>query len=151
MQSTLLSVSHRQQRAQADCLPVCVQMVLEYLGHPRSYEHLVELLGTRWFGTPFRHIKRLEKLGVAVIIGEMSLAEIANYLRLGSPVIAYVHTADLSYWIQPVDHVVVVVGIDDEAVYANDPIQAQAPQSIPRVEFESAQLRYDNLCAVVTN
>ena len=35
---TLLSVSHLQQRSQADCLPVCAQMVLTYLGHPHSSE-----------------------------------------------------------------------------------------------------------------
>jgi ABC-type bacteriocin/lantibiotic exporter with double-glycine peptidase domain len=126
-------------------------MVLAYLGHPLPYEQLVELLGTRWFGTPFRHIKRLERLGLKVTITELSLAELTNHLQAGLPIIAYVYTTDLSYWTRSADHVVVIVGIDDEHVYVNDPVQVQAPQAIPRIEFELAQLRYDNLCAIITN
>ncbi len=150
MPTNWLPVSHLQQRSLADCLPVCVQMVLAYLGYPHSYEPLFELLGTRWFGTPFRRIERLERLGLSVTIGELSLGKIGAYLESGLPIIAYVHTADFSYWNQAADHVVVVVGMDVGHVYVNDPYQAQSPQAIPRAEFELAQLRYDNLCAVIT-
>ena len=150
MPTTWLSVSHLQQRSQADCLPICAQTVLAYLNRPQPYEQMVVLLDTRWFGTPFRHLKRLEQFGLSVKIGELSLAEIESYLEAGSPVISYVHTADLSCWTQAADHVVVVIGIDDENVYVNDPSRAHAPQLIPRIEFELAQLRYDNLCAIIT-
>jgi ABC-type bacteriocin/lantibiotic exporter with double-glycine peptidase domain len=147
---TLLSVLHLQQRSQADCLPVCAQMVLTHLGHAHSYEQLVDLLGTRWFGTPFRRLKRLEQFGLSVTLSELSLVDIESHLKNDTPVIAYVHTADLSYWAKTVDHVVVVVGADNEKVYLNDPSYGQAPQVISRTEFELAQLRYDNLCAVIT-
>jgi len=57
MPKNLLSVSHLQQRTQADCLPVCVQMVTNYLGMVLSYSELVTHLETKWFGTPFPHIR----------------------------------------------------------------------------------------------
>ncbi|MBE7533656.1 MAG: C39 family peptidase [Ardenticatenaceae bacterium] len=146
---SLLVVSHHPQRTQSDCLPVCAQMVTDYLGLPLSYSHLVKRLGTRSFGTPFRNIKELEKDSFAVIIGHMNLAEIRRYLTAQLPVLAGVHTADLSYWSQAVDHMVVVIGVDDSFVYVNDPSLVAGRHPIPHVEFELAQLGFDQLCAVL--
>lgn len=60
-------------------------------------------------------------------------------------------TADLSYWSQVVDHVVVVVGSDDAHVYVNDPSLDYGPHSVPTIEFELAQLNYDNLCTIIAS
>jgi hypothetical protein len=68
MPKCLLTVSQFQQQAEADCLPVCAQMVMTELGFTVSYRELINLLGTKSFGTPFRNIKRLEQLGVSVTI-----------------------------------------------------------------------------------
>lgn len=65
--------------------------------------------------------KELEKDNFTVTIGHMNLAEIRRYLTAQLPLLAGVHTADLSYWSQAVDHVVVVIGVDDIFVYVNDP------------------------------
>lgn len=151
MPRTLLSVLHLQQRTEADCLPVCAQMVLNYLNLTVSYEKLVTLLETKGFGTPFRNIKRVEQLGVSVQIEHLSLTEINSYVAKGLPVIACVHTADLSYWSQTVDHVVVVVGLDEREIYLNDPSLSYGPHSVPDAEFELAQLNYDHLCAIIRN
>ena len=59
MPKTLLSVLHLQQQTEADCLPVCAQMVLNYLNLAAPYGKLVSLLDTKKFGTPFRNIKRV--------------------------------------------------------------------------------------------
>jgi hypothetical protein len=64
-------------------------------------------------------------------------------------VIACAHTADLSYWSQAVDHIVVVVGIDDEQIYLYDPSLSDGSQPVAKVEFELAQLNYDRLCAII--
>ena len=40
--------------------------------------------------------------------------------------------------------------MDDDAFYVNDPYLGQAPQRVPRIHFELAWFRFDNLCAVVT-
>ena len=145
----MLSVSHLQQQTESDCLPVCAQMVLAYLGFDVSYAQLIKLLGTQRFGTSFWNIKRLEQLGATVTIDHLALAEIGSNLTLGLPVIACLNTADLSYWSQAVDHVVVVVGIDEQQVYVNDPSLSHGQYPVPRAEFELAQLQYDNLCAVI--
>jgi hypothetical protein len=118
-------------------------------GCPLSYTHLVKRLGTRSFGTPFRHIRELEKDGFTVTIGHINLAEIRRYLAAQVPVLAGVHTADLHYWSQAVDHVVVVIGADDPYVYVHDPSLTTGQQPIPIVEFELAQLGFDQLCAVL--
>jgi ABC-type bacteriocin/lantibiotic exporter with double-glycine peptidase domain len=149
MQKNLLNVSHLQQRADSDCLPVCVQMVLKYWEREESYENLVRLLGTRWFGTPVDNILRLSQLGIRVTIEELSLEEIWAYLQQDIPVMAFVSTADLSYWDTESDHVIVVIGMEEQWVYVNDPFFAQAPQQITRISFELAQLRFNNRCAVI--
>lgn len=148
MPKQLLAVSHRPQRTQADCLPVCVQMVMAFLGVDRSYEGLLDLLETRPFGTPFRNLERLREIGLTVTISHTGLAEIADRLQDGLPVLAGVNTGELDYWEQAVDHV--VVGTDDESVYVQDPGLPSGPRAVPRTVFELAQLDFDNLCAVLS-
>lgn len=149
MPTNLLNVSYIPQKRESDCLPVCAQMVLAYLGISATYDQLYTLLETKWFGTPFEKITRVESLGTSVSIDYLGLAAIKGYLNNNLPVIAGVHTADLSYWTESVDHVVVVIGLDDQHIYLHDPAFGQGPQPVPLVEFELAQLGFDNLCAVV--
>ena len=149
MPKTLLSVSHQKQRTQSDCLVACVQMVTEYLQNPLTYAEIFNLLGTRWYGTPFRHVERLKHAGLAVSLANLGLKDIQASLRAGFPVIVGVNTADLSYWTQAVDHVVVVVGMDGTSFYVNDPALPDGQQLISADELALAQLAFDNLCAVL--
>ncbi len=98
------SVSQQSQRSQADCLPIAVQMVASYLGYDVPYETVYDLLGTQWYGTPFRHLERLSELGLRVIVEHLGTAEIAAYVEQDLPVIAGVQTAPLPYWSQAADH-----------------------------------------------
>jgi len=125
-------------------------MVLSYLGRNESYEHLVQLLGTRWFGTPSENILRLEQINIHVALRELSLAEIEAALRRQQPIIAFVNTADLPYWSIASNHVVVVVGINEQFVYVNDLYFAEAPQILPRPAFELSQQIFDYRCALLT-
>lgn len=149
MPKTWLAVSHLRQRAESDCLPICAQMVLTYLGRNESYERLTQLLGTRWFGTPARNMLRLEQIGLRVILTELSMAEIETRLQEDHPVIAFVNTADLPYWKVSTDHAVVVVGMDQESVYLNDPYFERVPQIVSRTAFELSSLRFNNQCVVI--
>ena len=149
MPRNLPSVLHIKQKTEADCLPVCVQMILDYLDIKLSYRKLIDLLGTKWYGTPFENIKRIEQFGVTVEIERLALSEIESYILNNLPIITCVHTADLSYWSQAADHVVVVVGLDETLVYLNDPSLEHGQHPVPRVEFELAQLNYDHLCAII--
>lgn len=83
MPKNLLAVSHLVQRTEADCLPICTQMVTNYFGLKLKYRQLVKLLGTRWFGTPFRNIQRLRKQGISVLIVRLSLTGMPAYLEHG--------------------------------------------------------------------
>lgn len=149
MPKTLLAVSHLRQRAAADCLPVCAQIMLAYLGRPVAYERLIQVLGTRRFGTPAENVLRLEQLGIKVTLTELSLAEISEHLQNQRPVMAFVNTADLPYWNTRTDHVVVVVGMDEHTVYLNDPYFVEAPQPVSRAAFELSLLRFDYRCAIL--
>ncbi len=150
MPKTLLVVPHLRQQAESDCLPTCAKMVLDYLGHDEPYERLTQLLGTRWYGTPSENIQRLERLGLQVLLKDLSLLDIEAALQRNTPVIAFVDTADLPYWSTATDHVVVVVGIDEQNVYVNDPYVAEAPHQISRAAFELSQQKFDYRCAIIT-
>lgn len=152
MPKLLLTVSHRRQRPQsAECLPACVAMVLDYLSQPIEYDALVSLLRTRFaLGTAAANVRYLETLGFQVRLFHADLDTVRESLVNGRPIIAFVGTASLPHWSEDTDHAVLIIGIDDEAVYVNDPEFDQAPQCVPRIRFELAWLRFDNLCAVIS-
>lgn len=111
-------------------------MLLDYLQIPMNYVRLQRLLNVRYFGAFFSDIENLRTLGVSVVVGEGDLPTIQEYLESGLPVIAAVNTGYLqSYWTEAVGHAFVVVGIEDEIVYVNDPVLPTAPQPIPINEF----------------
>src|SRR5712692_7861026 len=131
-----LAVSHRQQHTEADCLPACAEIVLDYLRRHEPYERLVEVLSTTAYGTPAENMLRLDQLGVTVSLRSRSIDEIRVHLQNNLPIIAFVNTADLPYWDVAVDHAVVVVGMDDDSVHVNDPYFESAPQKVSRSDFE---------------
>lgn len=145
----LLPVLHRRQKQQADCLAACAAMVLDYLHVPIPYERLVRLLQVDAIGTPFRNLRQLQQLGLSIHIGAGSVQSLRDRLEEGLPSIVAVDTAQLSYWDEATDHAIVVVGMDEQQVYVNDPDGADAPQSISLAAFELAWLEKDYLCAVV--
>jgi ABC-type bacteriocin/lantibiotic exporter with double-glycine peptidase domain len=143
------TVLHQSQRSQADCLPTAVQMVLAYLGISVTYAELYRLLGTQQYGTPFRHLERLRIYGVEVQLDYLSPQEIGGYLAQDVPVIAGVNTAELPYWQEAVDHVVVVVGLADGYATLHDPALPHGPTRVTETAFALAQLEFDCLCGVV--
>ena len=145
----LLPVSHRRQNQQADCLAACAAMVVDYLQVAITYPRLLRLLRVDVIGTPFRNLRHLESLGLTVRIAEGSLLVLREHLERGLPVIVAVDTAQLPYWQEATDHAIVVVGMDDQQVYVNDPDIATAPQVISLAEFELAWLEKDYLYADV--
>jgi ABC-type bacteriocin/lantibiotic exporter with double-glycine peptidase domain len=148
----LSGLSHRRQEAEADCLVACVAMVLEYLAVPVQYPRLRRMLGTTEAGTPFHHVDRLREQGFFVERGQGDTETLWSHLTTGLPVIVAVRTDDLPYWLnrtdipdeeKATDHAVVVVGLDEQRVYANDPDFEQAPQVIDLDEFLLAWVERD--------
>ena len=149
MPNTLLPIPHRLQRSDGDCLAACAAMALDYCGVPSDYDRLLKLLGVKPYGTPGSRLNNLTDLGVQVRYAQGSLDELIDYLSSGQPCIVLVHTGHLPYWTCPTDHAVLVVGFDEQAVYVNDPAFEQAPQRVPRADFELAWIEFDYRYAIV--
>jgi ABC-type bacteriocin/lantibiotic exporter with double-glycine peptidase domain len=146
----LLPISHRQQSQQADCLAACTAMILEYLQIPVNYARLRRLLNIRYFGAFFSDIERVAALGVFVRVDEGNIETIHAYLEIGLPVIVAVNTGPLqSYWRDAIGHAIVVVGIEEQTVYVNDPALPSAPQAIHINEFIPAWGEKDYLFAII--
>lgn len=147
---TLLAVSHQQQRQESDCLAACSAMVLDYLHVPCAYPQLLRLLQIQSFGAWFRNIQFLQSLGLTVSVGYGNVETLEMYLDVGLPIIAYVDTGFLtSYWPESTNHAVVVIGIEDERIYLNDPFFQAAPQVVSLNEFLSAWIEQKQLYSVI--
>jgi len=149
MPSVILPVTHREQDTDGDCVAACVAMVLDYIGVSVPYERLIAILKTEWFGTVTSRILALEQLGVRIIYKQGTLAELRAHLLNKQPPIAFVATRELPYWNTDEKHAVVLVGIDDEYVYLNDPAFPRAPIPVLIGDFDLAWLEWDELYAVL--
>ena len=149
MPTTWLNVPHIRQRDRADCLPVCVEMVLSFLGQPIPRQKIDQILEPTPIGTPGFRLLRLRDYGhdvtYAAAIDERPLTEA---LAAGVPPIALLRTRNLPYWERETAHAVVVVGMDAHTVYLNDPAFPDAPQAISREDFLLAWSDFDMLYAV---
>lgn len=146
----LLSVSHRQQRRHSDCLAACAAMILDYLHVPAKYSQRLSLLRIQAFGTSFSSLHNLEALGLSVHIAEGRIERLREHLESGLPSVAFVETGQLlSYWDERTNHAVVVVGMEENQIYLNDPEFESAPQSISIDEFLLAWEEKDYLYAVI--
>ena len=147
----LSNIANRSQRAEADCLVACCQMVLDYLGIQRNYEWLIKMLETTEIGTPFSNIEKLkERLGVAIERAEQgTLTTFAPYLESGLPVIVAVDADQPDLWPHYPHHAVVVVGFSADEVYVNNPAAGDAPQAVAIDTFLWAWSRRDYEYAVI--
>ncbi len=146
----LLPVPHLQQPRDGDCLPACVYMVLAYMGIKTKFWRLRWLLGTKSFGTPFLHIRHLESLGITINTrANGSLAVLHQYLTQNYPCIVSIQTENLPYWNHNALHAVVVVGMDENYIYLNDPDLPDAPIPVMQGDFDLAWLAQDERYAVL--
>ena len=149
MPSNLLQVPHYKQSRGGSCLPAATRMILDFLGYPLSEAELAQRLGTKSFGTPAPNLRRLEEIGFSVVYGSGALSNIKDYIQKGIPCLAFVQTGDLPYWGENTAHVIVIVGIDDDNIYINDPAFEIAPQSVPLDYFLLAWSEFDHRYAVI--
>jgi len=147
----LLPVPHFLQRYSADCLPACALMVLMYMRRSVRYGRLMQILGTQEHGTPFSNIRHLDQLGVHVTIASGHLDQLYHHLTHNQPCIASVQTADLPHWDRQADHAVVVVGMDSQYVFLNDPAFEIAPIIVPLGDFDLAWLAKDEDFAIASD
>jgi len=141
----LSGLKHRQQRNDYDCLVVCCQMILSYLGVDKDERWLWRQLRSGQI-TPFSNVKNLAtELGLAVEIGRGhdDIRILAPYLEMGLPVIVAVDTNYTDGWPYVKDHAVVVVGFTDEVVYVHDPATPEALLTIDSDTFLLAWVNRD--------
>ena len=105
----------------------------------------------RIIGTLASNIRRLEALKVEVIFQPGDFDQLQDHLQQNQPCIAFIHTRELSYWTDDVDHAVVVVGLDEQHIYLNDPAFPSGPLTVDRGEFDLAWLEWDEKYAVLTS
>lgn len=144
-----LAVSHRRQHQQADCLAACAAMVLDYHDLQIAYEHLMRLLGIRYFGAAFSNLRNLEALGVSVAITREDMDGLISHLESGSPVIVALNTDALPYWEDDTAHAVVVIGMEQDHVLLSDPAFEEAPQVVPLDAFLIGWIEQDYRCAIL--
>ncbi|MCB0111712.1 MAG: C39 family peptidase [Caldilineaceae bacterium] len=101
----------------------------------------------RGLGTPFSQIQHLHPLGVTVIYQEFgTLPEIYDLLCHGWPCIVGVQTQELPHWNKVnTQHAVVVVGMDQDHVYLNDPEFPAVPIQTPLGDFDLAWLGWHKM------
>ncbi len=145
----LLPVPHCQQHKPGECLAACAKMALDYLSVPSDYEALVKLLRIEEYGGVFSDLQKLDSLGVAVLVEHGEIETLRSHLENGLPPIALVNTNELSYWDEATGHAVVVVGLEVEMIYLNDPAFPDAPKRISADEFLLAWIDADQFYALV--
>lgn len=150
MRTDWLQVPLIQQLHDGDCLPACAAMVLRYWQDNRSLKQISRLFGTESFGTPPWRIQRLEKWGFIVDYRISTLENLADSLTRKVPPIAMVKTGFLEHWDEyDTGHAVVVVGIDDENVFLNDPAFPETPQITSIDGFAAAWIERDEMAAFI--
>ena len=141
-----------EQRNAGECLAACAAMVCTYLKIAVDYDQLMKALDIETgVGAPFFRIRDLERLGISVVYEEYgTLQELYDLLINGWPSIASVETSELSYWNKvSTRHVVVVIGMDDQYIYLNDPAFPRNTMQTSLGDFDLAWLAQDEKYAVL--
>ena len=149
MQKIFLNVTHLKQSKQYTCVPACVRVVLDYLGFDLDEEQLSEILSTTPRGTTASNIARIQDIGVDVVLRSASLFDLRNLLKEKVPHIVFLWTGNLEYWNIACWHAVVVVGIEEDVIYINDPFFSDAPKKVVLDSFLEAWSHYDFILAEI--
>jgi uncharacterized protein YvpB len=70
-------------------------------------------------------------------------------LQNGVPCITFVQAGELPYSNSEGFHAVVVIGMDEQTVYINDPASDVAPQAVPLDDFRLAWSEFEYVGAVI--
>jgi len=128
MKKIILDVKPFQETLNADmCGPASLKIVLEYYGVSKTEKELAKIAGLKKsLGIDDKGIKKVaEKLGLKVIIkNNSSFMDIERWLKKGVPVIVNWFTRGRNDYPESETadgHYSVVMGLDDEFIYLQDP------------------------------
>ena len=90
-------------------------------------------------GTPSRNITRLSVAGIEIGWYERGAVDDLRRAITDSQVsIVFLRTGELPYWDRDTPHALVVVSVEENVVYVNDPAFEKAPVPVPVGDFELA-------------
>jgi len=140
MSKPLLPVPHRTEAFVGGCLPACCQMALAFWGVSELQATIAVRIGhVEGAGTPARNITRLTGFGVEVEWHDDGTVDALRRAVIdGKVAIVFLRTGELPYWDHDSPHALVVVGVEAETVYVNDPAFENAPIPVPLGDFELA-------------
>ena len=147
----LLTVPHRKQEKDSDCLAACAAMVLDSIDIHVPYQNLLTLLDVAPWGTPHRNIRHLAEnfTSIRIIYKQGALPDLFQVIESGFPATVFVWTGDLSYWDIGTWHAVVIIGYDEQYFYLNDPAFDEAPLPVSHGDLDLAWIAYDSYYAVI--
>jgi ABC-type bacteriocin/lantibiotic exporter with double-glycine peptidase domain len=134
----LLSVPHRRQHTDGECLLACVEMVLAYRGITVDPQRLSARIGViPGAGTPLSRLFRLRAVypGIQVTIADGDVTTLLGALHRGIPPILAVLTGELPYWHEDSRHALVLCGVEGSQAFVNDPGFSQSPLTIEAAEL----------------
>lgn len=150
----LLQVPHIQQKEAGECLDACAAMVCAYLGIRVNYRRLVRTLRIQTgVGAPLSHIEKLNGRQIKGLFQRNgTLKKLYQLLESGWPTIVGVQTREFPHWNhRPSRHAVVVIGMDSQCVYINDPEMPDAPTPVSIGDFDLAWFEQNECYAVLSS
>lgn len=139
----MLPVKHFHQEEISGCLAACAQMALDYIGVSVTQQQLNQILMLTDAGVPASRVRLLDRFNVEVLYASGDDSVLRRMIDQGKPIIVFVFTGDFPYWSANIRHAVLVVGYDDNNVYLNDPVFAEAPQFVSWGDFLLAWSEFD--------
>jgi hypothetical protein len=129
-------------------------MALAYLSIERSQDDLARTLGMfEDFGIPASHLLKLRSRHIQVKYEtEGTIDDLRYWLDREVPVIAFVHTGQLTYWQgQVAQHAALLIGIDEQMVYLLDSAKTEKVVAVLLDEFLLAWDEMEFAFAVITS
>ncbi len=140
--TTLLNVPDVRQPTNFSCGPTSLQAVLAYYGTDKRVDELMNLTNTSENGTTPEGIARAaDDLGFSAEVKEnMTLQDLMDNLNQGTPIIVACQAwkdNNTGNWTNDTEdgHYLVVIGMDDQNVYFEDPAILGSRGYIPLQEF----------------
>jgi len=126
-------------------------MALAFFGIIKSQKQIAAQIGhIEGAGTPARNITRLSVFGVDVQHSESgTLKNLRQGVEAGAAIIVFVRTGELPYWDKDTPHALVIVGIEADIIYVNDPAFEDAPIAMAMGDFMLAWDEFGSQYAIV--
>jgi hypothetical protein len=125
-------------------------MALAFFGIAKSQKQIAVQIGhIEGVGTPARNVTRLSVFGVdAQYFESGTLDNLRRGVETGAVIIVFVRTGELPYWDRDTPHALVIVGIEADIIYVNDPAFEDAPIAMAIGDFMLAWDEFGNQYAI---